>query len=84
MSIELREAQLQSIINQASATLDSVSLLVAALNDTHGTAGKLINSDELHVQLEQTLAHVDSLVSDIKAHPKRYINIRVFGRDKCK
>ena len=84
LSIELREAQLQSIINQASATLDSVSLLVAALNDTHGTAGKLINSDELHVQLEQTLAHVDSLVSDIKAHPKRYINIRVFGRDKCK
>ena len=82
LSIELREAQLQRIVNQASATLDSVSQLVAALNSTQGTAGKLINSDELHAQLESTLADVDSLVNDIKAHPKRYINIRIFGRDK--
>ena len=80
LSIELREAQLQRIINQASATLDSVSLLVAALNSTQGTAGKLINSDDLHNQLEHTIADVDSLVSDIKAHPKRYINIKLFGK----
>ena len=82
LSIELREAELQRIVNQASATLDSVSQLVAALNNTQGTAGKLINSDELHTQLENTIADVDSLVNDIKAHPKRYINIRIFGRDK--
>ena len=82
LSIELREAELQRIVNQASATLDSVSQLVTALNSTQGTAGKLINSDELHTQLENTIADVDSLVNDIKAHPKRYINIRIFGRDK--
>ena len=33
-------------------------------------------------EVESTLADVDSLVNDIKAHPKRYINIRIFGRDK--
>lgn len=80
LSIELRQAHIQEIISQANATLDSVSVLVASLNSQEGTAGKLINSDALHTQLEETLAGVDSLVADIKANPKRYINIRVFGK----
>lgn len=80
LSVELREARIRDIIGQANATLDSVNLMVSALNSTQGTAGRLINSDELHRQLEGTLADVDSLVNDIKAHPKRYINIKVFGK----
>lgn len=80
LSIELRQAHIQEIIAQASATLDSVSMMVSALNSTDGTAGKLINSDVLHTQLEETLGHVDSLVTDIKEHPKRYINIKLFGK----
>ncbi len=80
LSIELRQAHMQEIIAQASATLDSVSMMVSALNSTDGTAGKLINSDVLHTQLEETLGHVDSLVTDIKEHPKRYINIKLFGK----
>jgi len=80
LSLELRQAHIQEIIQQASATLDSVSTLVATLNSTEGTAGKLINSTELHDQLEETLNDVDSLVADIKAHPKRYINIKLFGK----
>ena len=65
---------------QASATIDSVNTVVSSLNNADGTAGKLINSDELHTQLETTLANIDSLVSDIKLHPKRYINIKLFGK----
>ena len=80
LSLELRQAHIRNIIEQASATLDSVSTMVSALNSTEGTAGKLINSDALHTQLEQTLSDVDSLVADIKANPKRYINIKVFGK----
>lgn len=80
LSVELKQAHIQEIIQQASATLDSVNLMVATLNSTEGTAGKLINSDALHTQLEETLGHVDSLVTDIKEHPKRYINIKLFGK----
>lgn len=80
LSIELRQAQIHQVIDQANSALDSVSLLIASLNNTEGTAGKLINSDALHTQLEETLSHVDSLVADIKRNPKRYINIKVFGK----
>lgn len=80
LSMELRQARVKEIIAQASETLDSVNCLVATLNSTEGTAGKLINSPELHNQLTQTISNVDSLISDIKAHPKKYINIKVFGK----
>lgn len=80
LSLELRQAHVDQLIAQASATIDSVNTVVASLNNTDGTAGKLINSDELHTQLETTLASIDSLVSDIKQHPKRYINIKLFGK----
>lgn len=80
LSQELRQAHVQEIISQASSTLDSVNVMIAALNSTEGTAGKLINSDALHNQLEETIGHVDSLICDIKEHPKRYINIKLFGK----
>ncbi len=80
LSLELRQAHVEQLIAQASATIDSVNTVVSSLNNADGTAGKLINSDELHTQLETTLANIDSLVSDIKLHPKRYINIKLFGK----
>jgi len=80
LSLELRQAHIQEIIAQASATLDSVNVIVAALNSTDGTAGKIINTPELHDRLEGTIGHVDSLISDIKENPKRYINIKLFGK----
>jgi phospholipid/cholesterol/gamma-HCH transport system substrate-binding protein len=80
LGCELRQAQLQETLGKASAVVDSIQTLVNALNGTQGTAGRLINSNELHTRLEQTLAEVDSLVADIRENPKRYINIKVFGK----
>ncbi len=80
LSTEFRQAHVDQLITDAAQTLDSVNTLIAALNGTDGTAGKLIHSNDLHEQLESTLASVDSLVSDIKQHPKRYINIKLFGK----
>lgn len=80
LSIELRQAHIEEVIAQANATLDSVGGLIKNINSTQGTAGKLINSTELHDQLELTLTNVDNLVNDIKANPKKYINIKVFGK----
>ncbi len=80
LGCELRQAQLQETLGKASAVVDSIQTLVNTLNGTQGTAGRLINSDELHTRLEQTLAEVDSLVADIRENPKRYINIKVFGK----
>lgn len=80
ISLQLRQAQVDVTLQKATAAIDSVSMLLASLNSTEGTAGRLIHTSELHDQLTATLNEVDSLVADIKKNPKRYINIKVFGK----
>lgn len=80
MSENLRAIDLQPILAQADSALAKANEALSALSGTEGTAARLINSNELHDQLTQTLADVDSLVADIKQNPKRYINIKVFGK----
>ncbi len=74
-----------------AATIDKVDKVVAelqqfsaALNSKDGTIGLLMNDDKLYNNINETVQSVDSLVVDLKAHPKRYINISVFGNKKDK
>ena len=34
----------------------------------------------MYQQLKSTIQSVNTLVDDVKVHPKRYINISVFGK----
>jgi phospholipid/cholesterol/gamma-HCH transport system substrate-binding protein len=72
---------------QLERTLDSVRATVAQLNDViykinhnNGTLGLLMNDSKLYDNLRNTAKGLEILVDDIKVHPKRYVNISVFGR----
>jgi phospholipid/cholesterol/gamma-HCH transport system substrate-binding protein len=43
-----------------------------------GTMGRLLNDPGVYNELRQSLARLDSLIADVKANPKRYINVKVF------
>lgn len=77
---QINGSDVSALLKKANETLESTNNLVKALNSDEGTAGKIINTTELHDQLVETISSVDSLISDIKQNPKRYINIRVFGK----
>ena len=49
------------------------------LNSKDNSLGLLLNDTRMHSDINHTIQSADSLLSDIKAHPKRYINISVFG-----
>jgi phospholipid/cholesterol/gamma-HCH transport system substrate-binding protein len=68
-------------------TLDSVQSTVTQLNDilykvnhNNGTLGLLMNDRKLYDHLRNTALGLEILVDDIKVHPKRYVNISVFGK----
>jgi phospholipid/cholesterol/gamma-HCH transport system substrate-binding protein len=72
-------------ISNINTTLDSLQVLSAklsgtvnAVNNGKGTAGKLISDDKLYQQLSDSVANLDSLVQDIKAHPKKYVKFSIF------
>ncbi|HEU4365692.1 MAG TPA: MlaD family protein [Candidatus Krumholzibacteria bacterium] len=43
-----------------------------------GTAGRLLNDDELIRRLESTVAEMDSLMEDIRKNPNRYVKFSLF------
>ena len=48
------------------------------------TLGKLMNDPSIYDNLNHTVQSADSLVSDLKAHPKRYVHFSVFGKKEKK
>ena len=66
-------------------TLDSLRVLSAKvsqtmgkINSSTGTAGMLVNDDELYTKAIQSIENLDALVQDIKKHPKKYVKFSLF------
>ena len=74
----LKELPLDETINKLNTTLANLETLSQQLNDKNSTLGKVMSDRELYDNANHAIASLDSLLTDIKAHPKRYINIKVF------
>ena len=61
-------------------TLANVQEVTAKLNGKDGTLGLLMNDDKLYHRLNNTVGSADSLLTDLKAHPKRYVHFSLFGK----
>jgi len=65
-----------------SANLDSTNTQIRALlaqaRGGNGTVGKLLSDSLLYSDLRHLMQRADSLLADIKANPKKYINVRIF------
>jgi phospholipid/cholesterol/gamma-HCH transport system substrate-binding protein len=61
-------------------TVNELKNIIAKIGSGTGNAGKLIYDESIYDNLTNTLNSLDALLSDIKANPKRYINISVFGK----
>lgn len=64
-------------VDQAIANLQSAS---AKLNDKNGSMGLLLNDPTLYNRLNETMHSAEQLLNDIREHPKRYINVSIFGK----
>ena len=76
----LAQLDLQATMQRVDQTLANVQQLTAALNSPRGTVGMLLNDARLYENITATMRDVDSLLIDFKAHPRRYINVSVFGK----
>ena len=50
------------------------------INSKDGSLGLLLNDTKLYDNLESTANKLNILIDDIRVHPKRYVNISVFGK----
>jgi phospholipid/cholesterol/gamma-HCH transport system substrate-binding protein len=70
-----------------SPTLDTLDIAVdnfkkgsEKINSKDGTLGLLLNDKKLYDNLQSTADKLNILLDDIRVHPKRYVNISIFGK----
>jgi len=84
-SNNLSQTKFKETVDTLQKTLGSFQMLLEKLQTKEGSMGLFINDPTLYNNLQQTGKSLNTLIDDIKVHPKRYINITVFGKkDKSK
>lgn len=81
------KVDLEKTIANIDATLTNVKSVTDKLSSDKGTLGALMNDRSLYnnlntsmQSLNSTLRSTDSLVTDLKSNPKRYVHFSVFGK----
>lgn len=79
-SQSIKDANLNKTIKEIQTALAGINLTLQKLNTGNGTAAKIMNDPAVYTELKNTINSINTLVDDIKVHPKRYINVSVFGK----
>lgn len=77
---KLNKADLDKTIHSLQSTLDQTQALLNKINKGEGSLGMLANDKQLYLNLSNSVQSMSNLMDDLKKHPSRYINIRVFGK----
>lgn len=91
VSDQLAQADIKGTVDNANATLAGLRQTTDNLNQTtnylsdklqsrDNTLGLFLNDRGVYDNLNGTLRHADSLMIDLKAHPKRYVHFSIFGK----
>ena len=80
LTANLAGLDVQGTLNRVNATLEGAQKFTDQLNSGKGSLGLLMNDTKLYDNLTSTMSHADSLVIDLKAHPKRYVHFSIFGK----
>ena len=68
-------AEASEKLSEISVRMDEISRQVA---DGEGTLGKTLADDSLYYDLRSAITNLDSLVTDFKKHPKKYVHLSIF------
>lgn len=80
LTANLASLDVQGTLDRVNATLEGAQKFTDQLNSGKGSLGLLMNDTKLYDNLTSTMSHADSLVIDLKAHPKRYVHFSIFGK----
>lgn len=79
-SQKLSQLNLQQTLDQLAGTMESLKATLAKLNNKDNTVGSLLNDKKVYDNLNSTVNSLNLLMQDLRLHPKRYVNVSVFGK----
>ncbi len=80
LTANLSSIDVADMMAKVDRTLKNVEEMTQRLNNAEGTLGLLMRDKSLYQNLTRTAADADSLMIDLKQHPKRYVHFSIFGK----
>ena len=80
LTANLSTIDVADMMAKVDRTLKNVEEMTQRLNNAEGTLGLLMRDKSLYQNLTRTAADADSLMIDLKQHPKRYVHFSIFGK----
>lgn len=79
-SEKLAALEIQPTIDELKSTIGQFKSLLAKMDSKDGTLGALVNDKKLYDNLNNAVLSLEILLDDLRTHPKRYVNLSIFGR----
>lgn len=80
ISDAVAKADLETSLTSLRSSLAGLDTIVTGISHGEGSAGKLVTSDSLYTNLNNTISSLDLLLRDLKENPKKYVHFSLFGR----
>ncbi|MBQ3689863.1 MAG: MCE family protein [Bacteroidales bacterium] len=83
LSDTLNALNLAQTLSEAQTALNNINTALEVVNRGDGTVQKLLTSDSVYNNLEQLTLKANRLLEDFEKHPRKYVNLAIFGgKDK--
>lgn len=76
----LSKADIAGSVAGLKTAVENLNNVLNKINSKEGSLGLLVNDKVLYTNLTNTVRSANILMDDLRAHPKRYVNISVFGK----
>src|SRR4030095_8407051 len=80
---KLARLEMEKTMDTLQAAISQLKSTMTKISSSEGTLGALINDRQLYNRLNDAVLSAEILIDDLRTHPKRYVNVSVFGaKDK--
>ena len=79
-SRDMASADISKTVSSLEKATTTLNTILAGIKDGKGSLGKLATDDQLYMSLNSTSNSLNTLLQDLRLHPKRYVQVSVFGK----